>query len=79
MPYAVRAYDAGIPYTQKFEYSGTNVIYIGWADPGALTSSSVWRIQKLTYSGDNVTDIQFADGSVYFDKVWDSRATYTYK
>lgn len=77
--FAVKAYDNGAPYTQKLEYSGTNAIYIGWADPGQPTTAARWKIQKLTYNGDNlVTDVQWANGVPHFNFVWDNRASYTY-
>lgn len=79
MSFRVSGYDFGSPHTQKFEYSGDNVIYIGKADPGTATSEAKWSIQKLTYDGSNhCTDIQWADGTNVFDKVWDSRTSYSY-
>lgn len=66
-------------WAKKMEYSGTNVIYIGEAQPGSATSSAVWRIKKLTYNAQNmVTDIQWAGGNAKFDKIWNNRASYTY-
>ena len=67
-------------YTTKvFDYvGGDNPIYIGWAQPGSSKSDAVWRIQKLTYSGNNVTDIQWANGVINFNSIWDNRASLTY-
>ena len=66
-------------WTTKMEYSGTNVVYIGEAQPGTSTSSPNWRIKKLTYDSNNmVTDIKWAGGTNAFDKTWDDRASYTY-
>jgi hypothetical protein len=79
MSYAVSARDYGSPHTQKFEYSGDSVIYIGKADPGTATSEAAWSIQKLTYDGSNhCTDIKWAQGKNAFEFIWDNRATYTY-
>lgn len=53
-------------------------IYIGLAVPGTATSSAAWCIRKMTYSGASVTQVDFADGTNEFTKVWDDRATYSY-
>jgi len=66
------------------EYSGTNLIYKGFARPGAATSAAVWQIAKQTYDGsNNLTAIQWpqdsnAHASNDYQFVWDNRATYTY-
>jgi len=66
-------------WTTKMEYTGTNVTYVGEAQPGSSTSAAVWRIKKLTYNSNSmVTDIKWAGGTSAFNKVWDSRASYTY-
>ena len=81
MPFVVDAIQAGSPYQQKFDYDGRTdgqPVYVGWADPGVDTSEAKWRIFKMTYSGSNVTAVQFAGGSIRFNKVWDSRTTYVY-
>ena len=65
-------------WTTKMEYTGNNVIYVGEAQPGSSTSAVVWRIKKFTYSGNFVTDIKWAGGTSAFNKIWDSRTSYTY-
>lgn len=67
-------------YTSAVEYDGSgNPIYTGFAAPGTAKSASLWKIRKITYDvNGNPTDIQWADGDTQFDKVWNSRATYTY-
>lgn len=64
---------------QLFAYSGSNVEYIGEANPGTSVASAKWRIKKLVYSGSNVTQILWASGTDLFDKRWSQKATYTYK
>jgi len=65
--------------TQTFEYNGDNLIlYQGESSPGTSKGAASWRIKKLSYSGTNVVDIQWADGTNNFTKVWNDRATYTY-
>lgn len=66
------------------EYSGTNLIYKGFARPGAGTSDAVWQISKLAYDGsNNLTSITWpqdanAHASNDYQFVWANRATYTY-
>jgi len=65
-------------YTVKIEYSGDNPIYVAKAQPGTAVGSTGWQISKLTYSGSNVTDVQWADGTNAFTKIYNDRASYTY-
>ena len=62
----------------EYDASG-NAIYIGKAGPGATKAQELWQIKKLTYDASgNCTDIQFASGSLAFDKIWNSRTGYNY-
>jgi hypothetical protein len=54
-----------------------NLIYIGKATIGSLTSSAVWQIQRVTTTG-SVTATLWADGNANFDNIWDNRAVLTY-
>lgn len=67
-------------HTKKFEADGSDrILYMGYAPPGAATSSKRWMIKKITYSGTGfITDEQFATGNANFDKAWDDRAAYVY-
>lgn len=65
-------------YSQKYEYSGQDLIYHGKASPGAPSSSPVWAIKKYTYVGGKITAIEWADGNSDFDNVWDDRAGLSY-
>lgn len=71
---------SGIEYTQLIDYAGgTSAIYLGWALPGVATSAAMWKIQKITYDTNGlVTAIKWASGSDAFNKIWDSRAGYSY-
>jgi hypothetical protein len=66
------------------QYSGTNLIYKGFARTGALTSAAVWQIAFLTYDGSNnlisITWPQDANGNASndYEFIWDNRATLTY-
>lgn len=81
--FATKSQDDGVPFTMTFDNSGGSdgkqTIYVGEADPGTLKASARWRIKKFTLDvNDNPTDIQWATGNRNFDKVWNSRTTYTY-
>ena len=81
MAFAVKAFERGSPYMQQMDYvGGTNLVYLGMADPGTSTSAAKWRIQQFTYdANNNVTSITCANGSDNFDQVWANRASLTYK
>lgn len=67
------------PYKERRENGGDGQpIYVGEAEPGTATSSPGWRIQLWTYSGGLLTQIDWAEGTREFDKVWDDRAGYSY-
>lgn len=76
-------YDS-VNYTAfRGEYSGTNLIYAGFARPGASENSAVWQIFKMAYDGSgNVLSITWPQSSSIasseFEFVWADRATYTY-
>jgi len=66
------------------EYDGSsNLIYKGFARPGASEGALVWQIAKLAYSGTNIISITWpqnlsmvASNDYVFS--WTARATYTY-
>ncbi len=59
--------------------ANNNPEYMGQATPGTSVSEVGWQIKKFTYDvNQNVTDIQFAEGSNLYNRVWDSRASYSY-
>ncbi len=70
--------------TFRGEYTGTNLIYKGYARPGSTEGSLVWQIAKLSYDGSgNVLTVLWPQGSnaaasSEFIFSWTSRATYTY-
>ncbi len=66
-------------FTILVEYDGSgNPVYLGEGVPGTATSDAAWRIRKVTWLAGNAVSIKWAEGTTLFDKVWDSRATYTY-
>lgn len=76
------------------EYTGTNLIYKGFARPGGDVDEPVWQIAFLTYDvSNNVLSIQWplrkadpfdptsidtAAASNDYEFIWSSRADYTY-
>jgi hypothetical protein len=71
-------------FTYIMDYQGgTNLIYLGQARPGNLTSDPVWLIRKFTYDGNNnITNIQIANGFDFdiksFNAIWDNRVALPY-
>lgn len=64
-------------FTKLIDTEGL-ITYIGEADPGTATSSATWRIKRITDNGGDDLDIEWADGTADFSKVWDDRLTFTY-
>lgn len=54
-------------------------VYIGYHMPGVTEAGEGWLIFKCIYDGSgNFLRKVAADGENQFDKIWNSRATYTY-
>lgn len=72
---ATKTFSVPTNYQVRIDYTtGTNPIYVGYADKGAATSSAVWFIMKITWDeNNNPTLIQIANNAV-----WDNRTTTTY-
>lgn len=51
--------------------------YIGSANPGTTLAAASWQIKRITVTG-TITAIEFADGNLNFDNVWNNRASLTY-
>lgn len=66
------------------QYTGDNLIYKGFARPGAAEGDLVWQLAFLTYDGSgNVLTIKwpqnsFGEASNDYIFSWTDRATYTY-
>jgi hypothetical protein len=56
------------------------VAYKGYADLGTKTSEAKWKIIRITspVGATGVTLTEYADGNMYYDNVWDDRATLFY-
>lgn len=62
---------------EKIDQASATATYIGQAAPGTATSAASWRIQRMSVSG-TVTTLEYADGDLSFNNIWDSRASLTY-
>lgn len=60
-------------YQTRIEWTGSNPIYVGVADPGLTAAQTGWLILKITWSGSTPTVIQTAVG------IWDDRASIMYR
>lgn len=67
-------------YTWAFDYdANNNPIYMGRAITGSGKGSAVWQIRKVAYdANNNPTDMQYANGSLNYDQIWNSRAGLSY-
>lgn len=54
---------------------GATYTYFGFATPGSVEGSAVWRIKRLTNASDTII---FADGNSSFDNIWTNRASLSY-
>ena len=61
--------------SQLIDVNG-NDIYIGTAVPLSSISTAVWKIKRINTT--NPISIYYADGSTFYNKVWASRASYSY-
>lgn len=53
----------------------TNLVYLGKALPGSLTSDAAWQIKRYNKSAGHMS---FADDATTFTKIWDNRTSYGY-
>ena len=67
-------------YSIQVSYDANqNIEYFGKANIGTLTSDALWQIKKLSYdSNQNITTVEWADGDIAFNNVWDDRASLSY-
>lgn len=77
-------YDSVDDLSFRGEYTGTNIIYKGFAHPGADEAASVWQIAKMTYDGSgNVLTVKWPQNTLGVASndyifAWSGRAGYTY-
>ena len=56
------------------------VLYLGLAKAGTLNAAEFWQIQRITFitSGQDDLEIEWADGNLNFDNIWDDRLGLAY-
>ena len=62
----------------RLDVASSTIMYLGEAVVGSLTSDSVWKIQRITSDTTGSLYIEFADGNINYDNVWDNRASLSY-
>jgi hypothetical protein len=71
------ANNATLSYLIAIDNNDSNNTYVGFAEPGSLTSSAVWQIRKILVSG-AVTMLLSANGNLNFSNIWDNRTFLAY-
>lgn len=66
-----------VDYETIVDEASASIIYVGYALPGNVTSSAVWKIKRIQVVGTE-TIIGYADSNAFFDNVWDDRASLSY-
>lgn len=63
----------------ELDYNGgTNVTYVGTANPGTPLSFPGWTIKYLTYDiNNNILTVTYANKGSSFN-IWNNRTSYTY-
>jgi hypothetical protein len=72
-----------ITQTERYDYTGTSPIYIGYARPGTAESTSAWQIRKVTYLSNAAISYTFPTNAASvitadYQFAWSQRASYTY-
>lgn len=65
---------------KRYDYDGSNnMIYEGWASPGALSSQARWAIVKYSLVGSNTVLSQYPTiTGPEMTAIWDNRAALAY-
>lgn len=66
------------PQATRYDPVSSTIAYVGKAKPGVQTSVTTWQIKRLTFTSAGAVTVEFADGDVFFDNVWDNRASLSY-
>ena len=66
--------DENVEYAEKS--TNANILYVGLALPGTLTSEAKWKIYEIDISSG--VSMTMADGNANYDNEWDDRETLSY-
>lgn len=58
--------------------ASSTVSYIGKAPAGTATNAAAWKIQRVTTTVGGDLTVEWADGNINYDNVWDNRAVLSY-
>lgn len=64
-------------FASRIDEVSSSVTYVGKAVAGTSNATAAWQIYRLTTSGSSTT-IEYADGDVSFNNVWNNRASLSY-
>lgn len=64
--------------TVLVDVASSTVTYVGKATPGTSTSAPSWRIFRITTTAEGDLALEYADGDVAYDNVWDDRESLIY-
>lgn len=67
----------GNQWKKLIDQASSTVTYIGSAIPNSSVSSAVWQIKRITTSG-TLTLIEYANGNLNFNNIWNNRASLSY-
>jgi hypothetical protein len=62
----------------RFDESTASLWYLGLSYPGASTSTPTWQIRRIILGPGGDLIVEWADGDVEFDNVWDNRGSLVY-
>lgn len=54
-----------------------DLVYVGYGNLGEDTSLPKFKIKRIRKTG-NVTRVQYADGNLLYDNIWDNRGSLNY-
>jgi len=61
-------------YKARYNNDGTYT-YVGVAKPGTATSAALWKIKRIKNSNN---EVDWADGDILFNNIWDSVTSLAY-
>lgn len=69
-------FDANYDFLVRDDSVDSNLKYIGYAQPGSLTSASVWQIERIDCTIGATG--RYAEGTDKFEHIFDDRESLSY-
>lgn len=60
------------------DVASSTVTYVGKATPGSAKNSPVWKLQRITSDAAGNMQIEYPNGSAFYNYSWDDRTSYDY-